>query len=78
MIPEAIELLNEICEDQTVPKNIRSKIKNTVIILKEEKEDSLKIDQSLQELDELSDDPNLTSYTRSQIWNVVSILESIK
>ncbi|MDD5253865.1 MAG: UPF0147 family protein [Candidatus Nanoarchaeia archaeon] len=78
MIPEALELLNEICDDNTVPKNIRNKIRNTVLILKEEKENSLKVNESLQELDEISDDPNISSYTRAQIWNVVSILESIK
>lgn len=78
MMIEAIELLNEICDDNTVPKNIRSKIKNTVIILKDDKESSLKVNESLQQLEEISDDPNISSYTRAQVWNVVSLLESIK
>ena len=75
-----IDSLKIIEEDNTVPKNVRSKVKCAIDALAEEngKEQCVKIDQALQELDDLSDDPNLPSYTRTQIWNVVSILESIE
>ena len=63
-------------EDMSVPKNVRSKIKDAMSLLLDEngKSTAIKIDQVMQQLDELNDDPNLSSYTRTQIWNVVSTL----
>lgn len=76
---DIISNLRIIEEDNTVPKNVRSKIKSAISALEDPngKETKVKIDKALQELDDLSDDPNLPSYTRTQIWNVVSTLESI-
>lgn len=73
MIMESLALIEE---DNTVPKNIRSKIKEAMHLLLEEngKSAALKIDHILQQLDELNEDPNLPAYTRTQIWNVVSTL----
>ena len=73
-----VEILNQIEEDFSVPKNIRVKIRCLVTSLNEQdKSIGIRIDRSLQELDEISDDPNLSSFTRMQIWNVVSVLESM-
>ncbi len=83
MIPEEISNiiinLSQIEEDQSVPKNIRAKIKNAVIALKQETISiEIKKNKALQELDNLDDDPNIPTYTRTQIWNIVSLLESIQ
>lgn len=75
---EAVQLLSQIEQDYTVPKNIRLRIKTTISVLSDEKDMAIKIDKSLQELDDVSDDPNVPSYTRTLIWNVVSLLESRK
>ena len=77
MIMESLALIEE---DNTVPKNIRFKIKEAMSLLLEEngKSAALKIDYILQQLDELNDDPNLPAYTRTQIWNVVSTLSKIQ
>jgi len=78
-ILEVLDTLTQIEQDSTVPKNVRSKIKYAFVVLeKEGKPLSIRIDESIQELDELSDDPNIPSYTRTQIWNILSILESIE
>lgn len=78
-ISEVLETLNQIEQDLTVPRNVRCKIKSAFLVLeKDEKTLSIRIDQSLQELDDISDDPNIPSYTRTQIWNILSILESIE
>ena len=66
--------LNFIKEDESVPKNIRSKINETICCLNENKEFSLKIDKVLQDLDEISNDPNLPIYTRVEILNMVGVL----
>jgi uncharacterized protein (UPF0147 family) len=71
--------LSQIEEDQSVPKNIRAKIKNAVIALKQDTISiEIKKNKALQELDNLDDDPNIPMYTRTQIWNIVSLLESIQ
>ena len=76
-IPEIIEILAQIEEDYTVPRNVRAKIKNAMLALQEEdKAIEVKINKSLQELDDITDDPNLPVYTRTQIWNLVSALET--
>ena len=74
---EIIEEMEQILSDNTVPKNVRIKVKCVVDVLKgvEKESFAIKIDQSLQELDEVSDDPNVPTYAKTQIWNVVSMLE---
>jgi uncharacterized protein (UPF0147 family) len=74
----AIEALEELRSDTTVPKNIKQKIGEIIDSLKDGKELSMKINRALNELDEISDNNNIQPYTRTQIWNVVSILESLQ
>ena len=72
-----ITSLNEIQEDSSVPRNVRTKIESIVNTLKEHVELSIKINKVLNVLDELSSDVNLQSYTRTQIWNIMSVLEKL-
>ena len=72
-----ITSLNEIQEDATVPRNVRTKIELIINTLKEHVELSIKINKALNELDELASDVNLQSYTRAQIWNIMSVLEKL-
>lgn len=76
-VEDIIKLLSELKGDLSVPKNIRSKIEQTVCILEGNLEVSIKKNKVLNELDEVADDSNLQSYTRTQIWNVVSLLENL-
>ena len=78
-LKEIIEILEELEEDMTVPRNVKDKIKTTIEILKEKTEDlKISINKALHELDEIADDANLQPYTRTQIWNIVSLLEKIE
>jgi uncharacterized protein (UPF0147 family) len=73
-----IEGLDDIKEDNTVPKNIRLKIETIINILQEEGcEISLKVSRVQQELDDIAEDSNIQPYTRTQIWNVASLLETL-
>lgn len=75
---EITNILAQIKEDDTVPRNVRDKINFAILALNEEHTElDVRINKSLQELDEISDDPNLPIYARTQLWNVVSLLESI-
>ena len=72
-----VEALQELQEDNTVPRNIKTKIQAIIDILNDDTEKSIKVNKSLSELDEIADDVNLQQYTRTQIWNIVSMLETI-
>jgi len=77
-IKEVIDILLQIESDFSVPKNIRFRIKNAIIALKEnDKSIGVKINKSLQELDALDEESNIPSFTRTQIWSVVSSLQSL-
>jgi len=76
-VSEALDALQELKTDNTVPKNIKFKIEDIIKALKDDKEISITINKALNDLDEISDNNNIQPYTRTQIWNVVSILESL-
>lgn len=77
-IEEILLTLNEIKQDQVVPKNVRVKISSTIDVLsKNDKSIALKINQSLENLEEISDDPNIPTDTRGKIWEIISLLSSI-
>ena len=74
-IEDVIEILNELQEDITVPKNVRIKIEKIINSLKESAKPLIKINEALNDLDEIAADVNLQPYTRTQIWNIISTLE---
>lgn len=76
-IQEIIDVLQELLEDSSVPKNVKNKLQSTVEVLREDAEASIRVNKALNELDEVADDTNLQSYTRTQIWNIVSLLEKL-
>lgn len=72
-------MLNEIINDRSVPKNIRSAIEDVKNRLLDEKtETDIKINATISILDEICNDINMPVYTRTQIWNIVSLLESME
>jgi len=77
-VEEVVEILEELKDEGSVPRNVKDKLINTISALKEDQELKIRLNKALHELDEIADDPNLETYTRSQIWNVVSLLENIE
>ncbi len=76
---QAKDILVEISEDNTIPKNIREKTKKIQKILNGSSDEiRVKIDKVMQIMDELSEDQNIPMYTRTQIWGITSLLESIE
>ena len=76
-LQQAIFTLQELEQDTTTPKNVKTKIIATLRILNENGELSIKISKALHELEELTEDINVQSYTRTQLFNVVSLLEIV-
>lgn len=67
--------LRELETDNQVPKNVKTRISNTIQALEKDGEMSIKISRAMQELEALTEDNNMQSYTRTQIFNIVSLLE---
>jgi len=79
MFEEVINLIQQIANDRTVPRNIRTKCDESIEILQNEKEDAaVRVNTVISNMDEVSNDPNIPMYTRTQIWNIVSILEGLQ
>ena len=76
-IQSICSLLDQIKNDRSVPKNIRSSVEIAMTSLTDDKKEMpVRINSAISILDEISNDPNIPMYTRTQIWNVVSMLES--
>ena len=76
---EAIELIDEICEEQGMPKNIKNILIEVRGSLQDNSRDvKLILDEAKEKISNLSEDPNLQSFSRTQIWNLSSALEEVQ
>ena len=79
MFENIIPLIQQIANDRTVPRNIRTICEESIKILENEKQDiAISVNTVISSMDEVSNDPNIPMYTRTQIWNIVSLLESVR
>lgn len=79
LLLELIDALSQIEKDNTIPRNVRSKVKIVCSALGDNCQAlAVRIDKSLQELDEVGNDPNVPIYAKTKVWNVVSQLEGIQ
>jgi hypothetical protein len=75
IIEQVLVALQELEADESVPRNVKSKIVTTIKALGQDGESSIKVSKALTELEELSEDTNIEAHTRSQLFNIVSLLE---
>ncbi len=74
-----VEVLNQVIEDASIPRNIRRSAEEAKNTLLNEKEDmGVRVSTAQYILDEISNDRNLPMHARTIIWNVASELETIK
>ena len=76
-IMNVIESIEEIQGDATIPKNVKERLKEVLMILKSQEENSIRVSKALDKIEEIVDDANLQPYTRTQIWNIASMLEAL-
>ena len=76
-IKTVVSTLENIKDDETVPRNVRFWINKTLISINEQKELNMTVDRVIEELDEVSNDANLPVYTRIEIMNIIGILGRI-
>lgn len=78
-IKDIIDLLNEVGDDRTVPRNIRATAANAIEKLNDESKDaSLRASEAISLLDDISTDLNMPVHARTKIWNIVGMLESVQ
>lgn len=73
------EILSQIINDNSVPKNIRKAAEDsTALLAKEDDEPTIKASTVISILDDISNDPNIPIHARILIWNILSELEAVK
>lgn len=78
-IRQIIILLDQVCNDNSVPRNIRRAADEAIGILEsKEGTPAHKASNAISILDEISQDPNCPLYARTRIWNTVSMLETVQ
>ena len=76
---ELIEMITELSEDSSVPRNVKDKLKSINSILTDEsREKNISINEAKDILAEISEDQNLQTFSRTQLWNISSMLEEIR
>jgi hypothetical protein len=77
-LTEAIELIDEICEEHGMPRNVKEVLTEVKTILQDNSQDvKIILDTAKQKISDLSEDPNLQTFSRTQIWNLASTLEEV-
>jgi uncharacterized protein (UPF0147 family) len=76
---QIMEVLDQLAEDTSVPRNIRrgaTEAKDRLL----HKEEALDIRSAsaIMILDDLANDPNIPLHGRTLIWNIISQLETVK
>ena len=78
-INQATDILTNVSQDNTTPRNIRRAAKNAINGLQvSEHSLAVRASNAISILDEISQDPNMPPYTRVKLWNVASLLEAIR
>ena len=73
-----IQMLQNINEDSTIPRNIRRVADETKSILQDEsKTIGLRAATAISMIDEISNDPNMPVHARTRIWELASQLETV-
>lgn len=78
-ILELVEMMGEVIDDRSVPRNIRNAIDDAKTKISDLKDTTgLKFSEAIYLLDDVSNDINMPAHTRTEIWNIISGLESVK
>jgi hypothetical protein len=82
---EVVELIDQIkkqmeflLNDTSVPKNVRSAIKEARDNLNKQEDYIVRVSSAIYNIDSISNDINLPAQARTAVWNILSMLESIK
>ncbi len=73
------EILNELAEDTSVPRNIRRGAQEATSkwLLNRSKPIDVRVFSVIKILDDLADDPNIPMHARTMIYNIITQLETV-
>jgi len=77
-IKQIVEVLDQLAEDTTVPRNIRRGATDAKTNLLKVGALDVRVASAITILDDLANDPNIPLHGRTQIWNLISQLETVK
>lgn len=75
---EAIEIMDEVIEDRSVPRNIRKAVSDARERVAGKEVSGVDFSNAIYTLDDISNDINIPSHTRTSIWTIISRLEGVK
>ena len=78
-LKQIMDVLDQLAEDTSVPRNIRSGATDAKGRLQQTNEAmDVRAASAVHILDELANDPNIPLHGRTLIWNIISQLETVK
>ncbi len=75
---QLLELMQEVVDDRSVPRNIRTILEEATQKLSGKKVKVEDFSSAIYLLDDVSNDINMPSHTRTDIWEIISKAEAIK
>jgi uncharacterized protein (UPF0147 family) len=78
-LEQIITIMDQLGEDNSVPRNIRRGATECKERLRRKEEAvDVRIASAISKLDEMANDPNIPLHGRTLIWNIISQLEQVK
>ncbi len=76
-IREISEMINDLVNDTTIPKNIRRALSEAKTRLDGSEEPTVKISAAIYVIESITEDINMPAHARTQIWAIMSALETL-
>ncbi|OGS48946.1 MAG: hypothetical protein A3K68_04990 [Euryarchaeota archaeon RBG_16_68_13] len=78
-LKQIMDVLDQIAEDTSVPRNIRrGAVDAKARLVKKDEALDLRVTSAIMIMDELANDPNIPLHGRTLIWNIISQLETVR
>ena len=77
-LEEIEEMLGNLVNDNTIPKNIRKALSDAKERLESDEDDNVKVSAAIYLIESITEDINMPPHARTQIWAIMSALESQK
>ncbi|MBN2067376.1 MAG: UPF0147 family protein [Candidatus Diapherotrites archaeon] len=77
-LQQLLEVMEEILQDRSVPRNIRAVIEEAMHKIDEKHPKGEDFSTAIYLLDDISNDINMPTHTRTDIWESISKMEAIK
>ena len=78
-LEQIITIMDQLAEDNSVPRNIRrGAVECKERLRRKDEASDVRVASAISKLDEMANDPNIPLHGRTLIWNIISQLEQVK